>query len=199
VGDELDSAEEGVVEVVRRHRIMVAIGVVLVAMPLMGCALLNAIERGNANFEKDDRPPAVQLDTGEGIIAPESAAEVDESILFDNQNILAVQNGGTSPTFELSSATVIAKIQTYHWNDANGNNSTGTIALRADDGSVYGPWETVGADGQGGVTNAYWAASPNVKLPAGRYTVIDSDPGTWSQNADSGGEGFVIVYAQAAQ
>ncbi len=186
-------------EVARRHRVTVAIGVVLVAIPLMGCALLNAIERGNANFEKDDRPPAVQLDTGEGIIAPEPAAEVDESILFDNQNILAVQNGGTSPMFELSSATVIAKIQTYHWNDANGNNSTGTIALRADDGTVYGPWETVGADGQGGVTNAYWAASPNVKLPAGRYTVIDSDPGTWSQNADSGGEGFVIVHARAAQ
>ncbi len=206
MGDELDSAEEGVVEVTRKHRIMVAIGVLLVAMPLMGCALLNALERGNDNFKQDDRPPAVQLDTEEGIIAPEgaapqdeTAAEVDESILFDNQNILAVQNGGTSPTFELSSATVIAKIQTYHWNDASGNSSTGTISLRSDDGTVYGPWETVGAEGQGGVTNAYWAASPNVKLPAGRYTVIDSDPSTWSQNADSGGEGFVIVYAQAAQ
>ena len=186
-------------EVARRHRIMTAIGVLLVAMPLMGCALINAIERGNANFKQDDHPPAVQLDTGEGIIAPEPAAEVDKSVLFDNQNILAVQNGGTSPTFELSSATVIAKIQTYHWNDASGNSSTGTISLKSDDGTVYGPWKTVGAEGQGGVTNAYWAASPNVKLPAGRYTVIDSDPSTWSQNADSGGEGFVIVYAQAAQ
>lgn len=179
---------------------MAAICVVLVATPLMGCALINAIERGNANFQEDDHPPAVQLDTGEGIIAPEGAApEVDESILFDNQNILAVQNGGTSPTFELSSATVIAKIQTYHWNEASGNRSTGTISLRADDGTVYGPWETAGAEGQGGVPNAYWAASPQVKLPAGRYTVIDSDPSTWSQNADSGGEGFVIVYAQAVQ
>jgi hypothetical protein len=38
-----------------------------------------------------------------------------------------------------------------------------------------------------------------VTVPAGRYTVIDSDPGTWSQNADSGGEGHVIVHGEAAK
>lgn len=181
--------------------ILVMFGVLLF---VMGCGLLNdpeteiekeGQERTQLQWEadsKEDDPPAVSLDAGEGIVAPEGAA----SVLFDNQNLLAVQGGGTSPTFEVPSTSVMVKIQTYHWNPS-GNTSTGTISLKADDGSVYGPWETVGNEGQ--VPNVYWAASPNVTLPAGRYTVIDSDPSTWSQNADSGGEGFVIVHAQPAQ
>ncbi len=45
----------------------------------------------------------------------------------------------------------------------------------------------------GGVKNALWNAAPNVKLPAGTYTVVDSDPGTWSTNDKANGVGFAIV------
>jgi choice-of-anchor C domain-containing protein len=43
------------------------------------------------------------------------------------------------------------------------------------------------------VPNANWIATPNVVIPAGTYTVIDSDPSTWSQNSGSGGQGFAAV------
>lgn len=191
---------------VRRHRAIIFVGIMLVSMLLLGCDFFdgwfsnsNPGPREGESLHPDPNDP--YYDSGESIVAPDVAQPVEgsESVLFDNQNILAVQNGGTFPTFEVASATTVTKIQTYHWNDASGNGSTGTISLKADDGTVYGPWKTVGAEGQGGVRNAYWAASPDVTIPAGRYTVIDSDPGTWSQNTDSGGEGFVIVHGQAAR
>lgn len=60
-------------------------------------------------------------------------------------------------------------------------------------GRVFGPWGVAGSPGQGGVPNAFWIATPNVTLPAGTYTIIDSEPSTWSQNAQSGGRGIAAV------
>lgn len=193
-----------------RHRITVIVAIIAVNILLMGCWVLDLfVEQSESEFWEYNYPDAIKTSTPETyyddteatVISPEDEeiAEGAEMVLFDNFNILAVQNGGTSPTFEVLSAITITNIQTYHWNDANGHSSTGTISLKADDGTVYGPWATVGAEGQGGVPNAYWVANPNVTIPAGHYTVIDSDPSTWSQNADSGGEGFVIVYGQAVK
>src|SRR5438128_8839129 len=34
----------------------------------------------------------------------------------------------------------------------------------------------------------------NFTVPAGSYTVIDSSPGTWSQNTFSGGKGFTRIF-----
>lgn len=186
----------------RRSRLVIAVAIMCISMPLMGCYLYELfIDFANdGDFPTAKQEPAKQADTPAPDYDTEepatTAGTTDESILFDNQNILAVQNGGTSPTFKVLSTTTVTKIETYHWNDAGGNTSTGKISLRGDDGKVYGPWETVGRPGQGDVPNAYWAASPNVTLSAGTYTVIDSDPSTWSQNADSGGEGFVVVHVE---
>ena len=188
----------------RRHRMLI-VGILLVSMLLLGCDFFDGWFSNSSPGPRDGEslypdPNDPYSDTADSVMAPEAEepAVGAETVLFDNQNILAVQNGGTSPSFTVAVATTVTKIQTYHWNDASGNGSTGTISLKADDGTVYGPWDTVGAEGQGGVPNAYWAATPNVTIPAGRYTVVDSDPGTWSQNADSGGAGFVIVTGQAA-
>lgn len=184
-------------------RSALAASLVLAALPLSGCAILEVMMEGIDAYEPPpaESTPSTYYDTDEGALTPEESAgdEAADGVVFDNQNVLAVQNGGTSPTFEVASETVVTKIETYHWNDASGNASTGEISLRGDDGKVYGPWETVGRPGQGDVPNAYWAASPNVTLPAGTYTIVDSDPGTWSQNADSGGEGFALVYGESAQ
>jgi len=204
---------------IRKKRVIIIIGVIAIWMLSMGCWVAELWDdMSDSNFWEYEGTDAIKAtitperyyDTEESdmVFKVEETAEGekvetpivgDELILFDNQNILAVYNGGTSPTFEVQSATLITKIRTYHWNDAVGHSSTGTISLQADNGTVYGPWATVGAEGQGGVPNAYWAASPNVTIPAGRYTVIDSDPSTWSQNADSGGVGFAIVYGQVAE
>jgi hypothetical protein len=43
------------------------------------------------------------------------------------------------------------------------------------------------------VPNANWNAALNVTLPAGTYTVVDSDPASWAQNSGSQGCGHTRV------
>lgn len=103
-------------------------------------------------------------------------------------------NGGSAPTFTTTESWTIVLIQTYHWNDGKGARP-GTLALKAANGKLYGPWQATGLPAQGGVANGFWQAKPNVVIPAGTYTVVDSDPTTWSQNSATGGRGMTWVYA----
>lgn len=128
-----------------------------------------------------------------GQAEPASSQPVSPEVSHEVGNIYGVGNGPTNPTvFTLPTPRVLALIQNYHWNFAKGA-LPGTIALRDANGRSYGPWKAEGSPGQGGVPNAYWTARPMVELPAGSYTVIDSDPGTWAQNSQSGGQGFTRV------
>ena len=81
----------------------------------------------------------------------------------------------------------------YHWNFGQGRSPPGDISLVSETGRRFGPWRAVGQPGQGGVADAYWIVTPSVVLPAGRNQVIDSDPATWSQNAETQGLGVVII------
>lgn len=120
----------------------------------------------------------------------DSSAEIT---VFSNMNVYAVGNRPTVATsFTIEQSHVITSILTYHWNDGRGT-QTGTIALRDSAGRVYGPWPAEGSPGQGGVPNANWTSKPNVTLPPGTYSIIDSEPSTWSQNSGSGGCGMSIV------
>lgn len=112
---------------------------------------------------------------------------------YTNHNVAAVQNGGTPPRLEVKEDVRVTSIETYHWNDGTGTGVTGTISIQGEDGTVYGPFETTGSEGQGGVPNAYWTAEIDIDLPPGTYTVLDSDPGTWAQNGGSGGKGMIRV------
>ncbi|MFH1908592.1 MAG: hypothetical protein ABIL11_14620 [Chloroflexota bacterium] len=113
---------------------------------------------------------------------------VEEIFKFGSNS--AVFNGITAPTtFTINEAWLLTVITTYHWNDARGA-TPGTIGLRAADGTTYGPWQASGLPGQGGVPDAYWVAHPGIVIPPGTYSVIDSDPSTWAQNADTGGAGM---------
>jgi hypothetical protein len=112
--------------------------------------------------------------------------------LLDIDTLAAVQNGGEAPSFDVPAPHTITEIMTYHWNDGTGA-PPGEISLEAGDGTVYGPWQAVGKDGQGGVENAYWWVYPEEEIPAGTYTLIDSDPSTWSQNDETGGVGVALV------
>ena len=51
-------------------------------------------------------------------------------------------------------------------------------------------WQASGITTQGGVPNAYWTVNPGIVIPAGTYTVIDSDQDTWAQNDETGGAGI---------
>ena len=120
-------------------------------------------------------------------------------MLYDNHNDGVVKNGGNPATFELEAATTIATIENYHYAEGKGTSGGGTIGLKAEDGTIYGPWDTETRDGQGGVPNAYWTATANVVLPPGMYTIIDSDPRTWSQNAGSRGFGMTRIAGAPAE
>ena len=140
-----------------------------------------------------------EQDTDEAPASTTSTAAAEPSKLFDNHNKLAVTGGGTAPAFELTSATRITSLETYHYIDG-GVPAAGTIGLKGDDGKTYGPFQATGADGQGGVTNAYWTITPqDLVLPPGRYTIIDSDPSTFSQNSENGGEGMFRLWGVALQ
>ena len=103
----------------------------------------------------------------------------------------AVATGGaTAPTtFRIDKPWLVQELVTYHWNNGSGM-SPGTIALKAADGTVYGPWNASGVAGNAGVANAAWSVKPNTVIPPGTYTVQDSDQASWSQNAETGGAGM---------
>ncbi|MFZ2446482.1 MAG: hypothetical protein WAW37_08995 [Syntrophobacteraceae bacterium] len=108
-------------------------------------------------------------------------------------NIDAVGNGPTrSTTFTIKQEVLVTHITTYHWNDGQGADP-GTIGLRSASGRMYGPWEAEGIPGQGGVPDASWEVFPEVVIPPGTYTVVDSDLATWSRNSASGGRGMCSV------
>ena len=113
--------------------------------------------------------------------------------IFNNGNIGGVANGPTEATvFTISQPHFITTIENYHWNYGRGAQG-GTIALRSSNGTVYGPWTVLTSSGQGGAPNVGWSCSPNLVIPAGTYTIVDSDPATWSHNSESGARGFSKV------
>ncbi|GEM_PF-1040999 len=131
--------------------------------------------------------PSVGQTTGDGmqLLKPPS-----DPVIYTNGNIAAVNNSPRNPTtFSITSPYKVTWIYTYHY--FNGGKLPGTISLRHSDGTVYGPFKTEGAVGQGNVPNAYWFVRPNIEIKAGSYTVIDSDPATWSHNSGSDYRGFV--------
>ena len=119
---------------------------------------------------------------------------------WTNENEEPVLNNPESPTevtFEVDVG--IISIGTYHWNEGAGVVTVGTIGLKDTNGKTYGPWQATGED-KDGAKNAYWMVSPitgpdndNLQLPKGVYTVIDSDPQTWSHNEKSKNQGFATV------
>ncbi len=122
------------------------------------------------------------------------ASAQESSTLFSNENIYAVTNRPTrATTFTLNRPAKITRIRTYHWNNGWGTVAPGTIALKSSAGELFGPWETDGLPGQGGVTNAYWVVNPDIVLMPGAYTIVDSETVTWSQNAGSARAGMAAV------
>jgi hypothetical protein len=114
--------------------------------------------------------------------------------LFNNSNIDAVfNNPPNATTFSLSVPAVIRQLTTYHWNNGNGD-PPGVIGLRNQSGAVVlPPSPAQGFPGQNGVPNANWVANVHQLVPAGTYTVVDSNPQTWSYNHTSLSAGFAIV------
>jgi hypothetical protein len=127
------------------------------------------------------------LDTGVVVGPPQQLYTVSDGD--------TVTNGANAPSkFTVASGSVhLVSLKTYHYVAPGGLASAGKIGLRSSDGKVYGPWQTTGSPGVGGVPNAFWTASIDLVLPAGTYTVTDSDTATWSANAGTHGAGMFWV------
>ncbi len=124
---------------------------------------------------------------------PITPGQADIVKFFNNGNIYAVKNRPTRTTaFTLAEPTRVTRIMTYHWNNGQGA-PAGRIALRNSSGETFGPWQAIGEPGQGGVPSAYWVVEPDVRLAAGTYTIVDSNPSTWAQNAATGGAGMATA------
>lgn len=179
---------------------LAGLGTILVAL------LLFAVPGGCPNDQSGSTGTTSPTDTGDGTSGDGTNGNGDTSdggndgtadtgVIFDNGNIDEVANDPLNPTVvEFDQAYRVTLIRDYHWNDAQGA-TPGTIALQAEDGTTYGPWQTTGSPGQDNVPNAYWTCYPDDVVPAGTYTVIDSDPATWSHNAGSGNCGMTYIEA----
>ena len=174
----------------RRSRAVAAVVIAIVfgAAVLAGCGTSTGDEDGGKGPKATTTTEATTTTTT--TTAPDPNAP--DPVLFEISSIAGTSNGPTKPSVAELPAARITDITTYHWNDAQGA-TPGTIALEAEDGTVYGPFQTEGADGQGGVPNAYWIAKVDVEVPAGTYTVIDSDPATWSWAPDTDERGMVTI------
>lgn len=146
------------------------------------------------NIEKPAQEKPTKKDPSTSEVA--TVKPLDEPVEVSNtDNIAWVENGPTAPTtFTISTPHLVTYIKNYHWNYGKGA-APGKIGLRDEQGRIYGPWQASGSPGQGGVQNANWEVFPNIVIPAGTYTVTDSEPSTWSQNAESGGRGMGVVKA----
>lgn len=108
--------------------------------------------------------------------------------IFTNENGERILTTPPSqPTvFTLTEPTHLTLIRTHHYNRGRGA-TPGTIALRNSKGDTVGSWAAV-------LTSTYyWTVQPRLVFPADTYTIVDSQPATWSQNTRSGGRGFATV------
>jgi hypothetical protein len=148
-------------------------------MTMSGCTSPTPAPTQSPTADPTAAPTATPTATTQ---ATPTAAPANEKT-WDNGNIYTISGAVKNPTeVTFDTQVYITYMDTYHWNGAKGA-TPGTIALKASDGTTYGPWQAEGANGQGGVKNAYWITYPNATIPAGKYTVVDSDPSTWATNS----------------
>ena len=119
--------------------------------------------------------------------------------LFDNSNGFGVLNGAKPPSFSTKGkAYCVVSITTYHWNNGKGA-TPGWLGLKGS--STVGPTRATGSSGQGGAKNVNWTVNIPQSKPAvinGTYECTDTDAASWSQNPQTGGKGFCIVYVTNA-
>jgi len=124
-------------------------------------------------------------------VTPEPVAQ--EEVILDNQPTGDVTGSPTAAaTFTLNQPYTITFIRTCHWNNGQGA-PPGQIGLTGEDGATYGPWQAFGIAASGGQEDTYWGVQPEALIPAGTFTITDSDTSTWCQNETTGGAGSATV------
>jgi len=147
------------------------------AEPAAETASTPATESVPATSSEELAPTAEELAAAEGV-----------QDIFANGDDTAVTAGAEGPTFPLVEPMKLTALVTLH---VGGGVPGGTIGLKDANGKTWGPWTTHADPAPDG--NTFWSCTPNVVLPVGEYTVVDSDPATWAKNDGSDGFGFVTA------
>jgi len=171
-----------------------------------GTSTINRSLAGTLDLSADEEGDETTLGNRIGVEAEDGAGDGSEAdrtseqeLIFERNTLGSVQNGPTSPTtFAVDREWTVTEIKTYHWNYGQGR-APGMIGLQDERGMVLGMWPASGLPGSGGVPDAYWTARPNLAIGPGDYMILDSDPATWSQNSDTGGEGVAWVYGVSSE
>lgn len=136
--------------------------------------------------------------------------EVQERLVYKNWNLGQVQRGtAAAAAFELKEAYAVTMIATYHWYGIG--QPAGSITLKEEKSGKEYTWTAMIDTNANksvwvvnfktpGIYEDYRSELGRIApdksypvLPAGSYTVTDSNPGTWSFNAESGGQGFFQI------
>ncbi len=160
------------------------------------------------NFRKRDQALEALIEIGADAVGPLAEAadskdiersararlaitEIEDRYVRDIStfNPYGVSDGPTKPaTFTIKEPGLVTAINTYHFHGGAGA-TPGTLTLKHDDGTTYGPFKAAAGGGPGADT-ILWTTKPQVRIKAGSYTVIDSDAATWSHDVQSGNAGF---------
>ncbi len=104
------------------------------------------------------------------------------------------------PVYTPAKDVKLCALTTHHWNGGLGA-VPGVIRIYdiTDGGQdLLGTWDATARD-ESDVANANWDIFPDITLLAGHvYHIVDSDPATWSSNAESGDIGFVELFTDDA-
>ncbi len=149
------------------------------------------VESGNDDiFRKDSTFRSIG---GNSNGADDSGTKTDkqgkESVIFYNGNDDSVSSGGRSPRFSIDRPVWITNMFTYHYGYSG---TPGSIRIVSATGVEVGIWQARGRSGSPR-PSYYWEITPEVVLQPGTYLVETSNPGSWSQNARSGGNGMVEI------
>jgi hypothetical protein len=115
--------------------------------------------------------------------------------IYSNVNYSGFSSYGDPPPnptqFTLLESTVLTLIEVPHVN--NNGTPPGTVSFQHTDLTIYGPYQLLNA--------FFWYIDLSIEqlvLPAGTYTVIDSNPECWSHNAISGDCGMINLQGGSA-
>lgn len=141
------------------------------------------LDRNNEEGQKDINKP----------IKYSRKDALNKNEIFSIQNNRPIKNGVHKKSlFSITSSCKISTITNYHHNSKA--TEAGTIGLRSSRGKKYGPWKANTVDSSGKQDIRYWTVTPKITIPAGTYSIIDSDKKTWSTNTQAKNRGMTQIF-----
>lgn len=150
-------------------------------------------EGSSVQMTRVDTPAETSGVSGTGQVQTTCDPAAEELFLITESNAAVQDNPPNPRVITIGEPVYVTRVMTYHYNSNNGA-VPGTIGLRDESGKMYGPWQAVDDTGKTGVPSIHWNVKINEFVPAGKYTIIDSDPATWSHNSEVGNAGVIWVY-----